>query len=1018
MPRLFLILRVVVSSALAFSLLTTFLGVTATAHMHSHMPFPSEVQQLMEHMTSLEKVGQLFLVTFQGNDVSASSDIARLIQQLRIGGVVLSPAHYNFVNHSDAPKQLIQLTNRLQLLALTAPEGQLLPISMASYTPIPLFIALNEEGDGPPYTALWAGLPPLPSAMALGATWNPTYAEQVGEIVGTALDALGINMLLGPSLDVLDRPGLTTTGTIGTRSFGGDPFWVSKFGQAYIRGVHRGSQGHVLTVAKHFPGLGSADRDPHKELPTIQKSLETLRSVDLVPFFSVAASRAEDPLATTDALMVSHVRYRGFQGNIRQLSRPLSLDAQNLPAILNLPELAAWRAAGGLLLSQELGVPSIHKFYDPNLESFPAKRIAQEAFLAGNDLLYLARFDLNDNWSTQMTNIEATVLFFRDRYDADPTFRARVNESVARILARKLSIYGDFAPQQVLRDEGGLPEIADLGYSTVAKVAQEAATLIYPSAAELSGRLPSPPLPNETILIITDDRLAQECDRCVPYYEIEPTALERLILKLYGPDATDQVVPERVHSLTFGALKKALLTGLGMYPSFRTSAFAPSPRGQMATLLGNLATAVAPVSPLSTPSISTIEANIQLVREADWLIFAMLDVDPTRYPDSDALKLFLREWPEILEGKKLIVFAFNAPYFLDATEVSQLTAYYGLYSKTTPFLEMAVRLLFHEFQPRGAAPVDVNATGYQIIEMTRPDPAQMIGLEVVTGPEKVEGTESSILTPSPIAPEATPPPIRLNLRVGDVLTLRTGRIVDRNGRPVPDGTPVEFRLLDVAQSLEARLPATTLDGVATANFELERSGTWQVTVVSEPAQRSVRLIITIPEQGPVEVGVDRSQTAATTTQPPSTTTATTSPTRQSAPVPGASEVLSERASAPIPRSKTVSALDLFLSVLVLGLVGIVTFRVTAYRRLLLCDRLTRSLMGCALGLVGYILFALGLLPLEQIPWVRQAVAAGMPYEALPVSISLLFFGMGWWMAAHLHGRQVDCQEASESGSRR
>ncbi|MCS7259425.1 MAG: hypothetical protein NZ765_01380, partial [Anaerolineae bacterium] len=749
-------------------------------------------------MTSLEKVGQLFLVAFQGNDVSANSDIARLIQQVRIGGVVLSPAYYNFVNHADTPRQLLQLTNRLQLLALTAPEGQLSYMPIASYTPIPLFIALNEEGDGPPYTALWGGMPPLPSAMALGATWNPSSAEQVGEIVGAVLSALGVNMLLGPSLDVLDRPPLIATSTIGIRSFGGDPFWVSKFGQAYIRGVHRGAQGGVLTVAKHFPGLGSADRDPHKELPTIQKSLETLRSVDLVPFFSVAVWRADDPLATTDALMVSHVRYRGFQGNIRQLSRPLSLDAQNLPAILNLPELAAWRATGGLLLSQELGVPSIRKFYDPNLETFPAKRIAQEAFLAGNDLLYLARFDLNDDWSTQMANIEATVLFFRDRYDADPTFRARVDESVARILTRKLAIYGEFSPQRVLRDEGDIPDIADRGYSTVAKIAQEAATLIYPSAAELSGRLPSPPLSNETIVIITDDRLAQECERCVPYYEIEPTALERLILKLYGPEATDQINPERVQSLTFGTLKKVLLTGLGMRPLFRTTSSASSSGTLFSTAPGDAGMVTAPASPLGTPPVSTVTANIELVRSANWLIFAMLDVDPARYPDSDALKLFLREWPETLEGKKLIVFAFNAPYFLDATEVSQLSAYYGLYSKTAPFLEMAVRLLFQEFQPRGASPVDVNATGYQIIEVTRPDPAQIISLEVVTRSGTTEVTSLPSLTPSSIAPEATPLSVKLDLRVGDVLTLRTGRIVDRNGRPVPDGTPVEFRLLDVA----------------------------------------------------------------------------------------------------------------------------------------------------------------------------------------------------------------------------
>ena len=42
--------------------------------------------------------------------------------------------------------------------------------------------------------------------MAIGATWQPDYAEDVGTIAGRELSALGINMLLGPSLDVLENP--------------------------------------------------------------------------------------------------------------------------------------------------------------------------------------------------------------------------------------------------------------------------------------------------------------------------------------------------------------------------------------------------------------------------------------------------------------------------------------------------------------------------------------------------------------------------------------------------------------------------------------------------------------------------------------------------------------------------------------------------------------------------------------------------------------------------------------------
>jgi hypothetical protein len=50
----------------------------------------------MAEMTVADKVGQLFLVTFQGNDISDNSDIASLVRDYRVGGVVLLPANSNF----------------------------------------------------------------------------------------------------------------------------------------------------------------------------------------------------------------------------------------------------------------------------------------------------------------------------------------------------------------------------------------------------------------------------------------------------------------------------------------------------------------------------------------------------------------------------------------------------------------------------------------------------------------------------------------------------------------------------------------------------------------------------------------------------------------------------------------------------------------------------------------------------------------------------------------------------------
>jgi beta-N-acetylhexosaminidase len=87
------------------------------------------------------------------------------------------------------------------------------------------------------------------------------FCRRVGEVRGRELSALGFNLFIGPSLDVLESPSLAG-GDLGTRVFGGDPFWVGEMGRAYVTGLHTGSDGGMLVIAKHFPGVGGADRLP------------------------------------------------------------------------------------------------------------------------------------------------------------------------------------------------------------------------------------------------------------------------------------------------------------------------------------------------------------------------------------------------------------------------------------------------------------------------------------------------------------------------------------------------------------------------------------------------------------------------------------------------------------------------------------------------------------------------------------------------------------------------------------
>ena len=424
-----------------------------------------------------------------------TSDIARLIRDRHVGGVVLMSGNGNFRNDGDTPNQVLKLTDDLQTFAfrdleqpLISPDGTLNPALPDDAVPgLPLLVAIEQEGDGYPYTQLINGFTPIPNNLTIGATWQPDYARQVGEIMRRELEAVGVNLLLGPSLDVLDNPRPELKGYPGSRTFGGDAFWVAKMGTAYITGVHQGSQDRVATVAKYFPGQGASDHRPDREVATVQKPLSALEQVELVPFKAVTES-ADTPEATTDALMTSHVRYKGFQENPRQLTPPISL-APELQQIME--GFSTWRSRDGVLVSDALGVRALKRYYQAyEPDRFPSRRVAQEAFLAGNDILYLSEFDKDGIWSQQLANIEDVIDFFQQKYAENPAFHARVNESARRILKLKLTLYAQLGWSETQRPADDLSSVLNQGNDVVTRSRVLRAPLIYPGATELADRLP------------------------------------------------------------------------------------------------------------------------------------------------------------------------------------------------------------------------------------------------------------------------------------------------------------------------------------------------------------------------------------------------------------------------------------------------------------------------------------------------------------------------------------------------
>jgi beta-N-acetylhexosaminidase len=412
--------------------------------------------------------------------------------------------------------------------------------------------------------------------------------------------------------------------------------------------------------------------------------------------------------------------------------------------------------------------------------------------------LYLGNIKSSDSTDTYTSTI-GVVDFFAQKYREDSAFAQRVDSSVARILSVKLGLYGKFDISNVVTPLDGL---AGIGTATdiTFDVARNSATLISPDLQDLTSVMPLPPQADERMVFITDASNVRQCSTCGEQPLLANNALQQAVIQLYGPQSGNLTANFQLASYTLQNLQ---------------------------TMLDRL-------------EIPLIEEDITF---ADWVVISLTDASQGQLA---LISRFLRERPDLLRNKHVILFSFGAPYYFDTTTISKFTAYYALYSKQPQFVDVAARLLFQELTPVGASPVSISGIGYELITVLTPDPTQTIplflDLEVV--PE-IPGSLATL--------EPTLNPL---LRIGDTIAIRTGVIMDNNGHSVPDGTPVQFSMnLTGEGSGLTQLDAVTTQGVARAAFGLDKPGLLRISAASDPAVNSTVLQLDVSQSGAVAVTV-------------------------------------------------------------------------------------------------------------------------------------------------------------------
>lgn len=202
---------------------------------------------LLAGMTEEQKIAQLFMPAVYASDDYFTVKAVREYGEMGVCGIVL--------------------------LKGDSRSAAVLSDTLSKTSALPPFVAIDAEwGLG----MRLKDKPKEPSNSERGMSSDEAEMFDYGAATALQCREIGINMILGPVMDVAEKPAI-----MASRSYGKDPHHVADLAIAYARGLE--SRG-VMSVAKHFPGHGSAVADSHKRKAVISRSLHDMDSLDLYPF--------------------------------------------------------------------------------------------------------------------------------------------------------------------------------------------------------------------------------------------------------------------------------------------------------------------------------------------------------------------------------------------------------------------------------------------------------------------------------------------------------------------------------------------------------------------------------------------------------------------------------------------------------------------------------------------------------------------------------------------------------------
>ena len=383
-------------------------------------------------------IGQFFMVDHYGVTAEGYADIRNKIKTKNLGAIIL----WNPTNASG--ETLRTMLRGYSEVARLAGRDE-------------LFFASDQEEAKTQRFSGAHGFTSLFSGSVLGdAAQRERICDLHARITAKEMASTGMNMSLGTVSDVYTSDS-GTRGMFRTRAIDSDPNIVGPCIVAMARAY--AEEQHVVFITKHFPGLGNASGNTDVDASVHTRSnTKAAMERELAPYRAASAAVTEADAWSHFGAMISHASY------------PI-LDASNTPATLSSTILQTFmrgEASEQLALGHDKdgrsptfagmgfrGLAVSDAFWTwgatRGLTPIQRQRLMARAFLAGIDILMIAKSDFTGAWgyfqlvhanrmpeAEKQELVNATGLGSWDEVRA--RFEQRIQDSAARIHQVKSTI--------------------------------------------------------------------------------------------------------------------------------------------------------------------------------------------------------------------------------------------------------------------------------------------------------------------------------------------------------------------------------------------------------------------------------------------------------------------------------------------------------------------------------------------------------------------------------------------------